>query len=143
MPNQTPLNPDALESAFDAVEHPAVTRDDMEDIVSDAVRAYLTVAQPEARCVERHSPDLVCDGCEPPTLAQPVVNSVEELDALRAGSVVRDRAGRVWTAFEPRVSMPGVEYYRWMCPDGGFIRRKGWFSGFPATVLYRPEDSDA
>ena len=119
--NQTPLNPDA---------HADVAR--MRGMVAEAIdnpgeSVHEFVSLPDLYQLLDH------------LAAPPVVNSVNELDALPAGSVVRDRHGRVWTSFEPRVSMPGVEYYRWMCPDGGFIRRKGWFSSFPATVLYRPE----
>lgn len=68
----------------------------------------------------------------------PTVDSDEELDALPVGSVIVDQQGRSWQAYVPKDMGYGVRQHRWMCPDGGFVRDKGFFGNLPATVLYTP-----
>ena len=115
MTNQPPLNPDALEDAADVIwmrahgEH-GVCRADRErgsyriavDAAEEAISAYLAVAQP-------------------------VVNSVEELDALPHGSVILN-------SLEEAVSKYGDDWY-----FPGIKHRFATVASLPARVLYRPE----
>jgi len=112
--NQPPLNPDALSRASDTISD----RYDgngyegtANEIAEDAIRAYLAVAQP-------------------------VVNSVEELDALPVGTVViingtmfqaddRDVYGTMWSRVRDIDA----------CSSESLA--------LPARVLYRPEANDA
>ena len=102
--NNTQLNPDARRAAFEAVQAidgPA-SIGSME-IVDAAVSAYLAVAKPE-------------------------VNSVEELDKLPVGTVLRDRIGWIWEIQDV----------------GEFITTGSEYDSYsqevnrPARVLYRP-----
>jgi len=128
MSDQAPLNEEALE-AMSRVMNPdawaTIDRHPDDDLTIMTKKAELSKAEKLAAAYLSAVPD-------------DIVTTLEELDALPAGSVIITRGGRVWTAFEPRVSF-GFEYCRWMCPDGGYVRDKGWFSNLPARVLYRPK----
>lgn len=113
----TPLNPEALEAMSRQIDpdwwqiidnYPGDIampryRKTVLDKAERYARAYLTAAVPETRCVERHSPDLVCDGCEPPTPAQPEVTEIEALiEAAAAGRKAK------WEAIKREVCNNGV-----------------------------------
>lgn len=124
MPNQTPLNPDALEAgarALLAVQQPEVSadyawnvqfdggREELRNEAAAAVSAYLAAALPE-------------------------VTSVEELNQLPAGTVARDSSGFVFEQItldrriKPQWVTTGSKYPVVIeCID------------FPVRVLYRPE----
>lgn len=105
--NQPPLNPDALRAAFEAVQAidgPA-SIGSME-VAEAAVSAYLAAAQP-------------------------VVNSVEELDQLPVGSVVLDRFD--YPHLKAMIALPEYLNLR----TGARITRTEFY--LPARVLYRPE----
>lgn len=111
--NQTPLNPDALEAAADAVIDASFGQELPEapiDLARAAVSAYLAVAQPE-------------------------VSSVEELEALPVDSVVLDRFD--YPHHKCAQSTPDFKNLR----TGHHISRLEFY--FPARVLYRPEVNDA
>lgn len=108
MTNQPPLNPDARRAAFEAVQAidgPA-SIGSME-VVDAAVSAYLTAAQP-------------------------VVNSVEELDALPPHTVIEEheQGHGVLIKRGPR-SWECLTHYVSGLPSGDI--------DLPARVLYRPE----
>ncbi|NQD40528.1 hypothetical protein [Glutamicibacter halophytocola] len=141
MPN-TQLNPDALEAAAKAllaVQQPEVSadyawnvqfedgRDELRNEASAAVSAYLAVAQP-------------------------VVNSVEELDALPVGTVIMATGGR-WNPGHPELFLKcGYAHAPWMAldpsdrDDGENLESSGavlrWRCDGEARVLYRPEVTD-
>lgn len=111
MSNQPPLNPDALaharSAAFDCWENGG----NMDDLAECAIEAYLAAAQPE-------------------------VNSVEELDALPAETVVIDahgfpyRRGRSFGTGHVG-DWEGIEYGELLETDT---------IEYPARVLYRPTE---
>ncbi|HJX77309.1 hypothetical protein [Glutamicibacter sp.] len=112
MPN-TPLNPDALETAAKATMGTVYGNLPTEEmhvaVARAAVSAYLAVAQP-------------------------VVNSVEELDKLPAGSVILDGDPCVLQMVE-KSSIVGSE---WAIANAEHIYTTGKIT-LPARVLYRPE----
>lgn len=115
--NQPPLNPDALDKAALAMCHYVVANREMGHGIRPvyhqyqsakaAVSAYLAVAQPE-------------------------VNSVEELDALPTGTVVRDSDGDVWERWIRSWKTIGVIHE--------FVGAEAII--LPASVLYCPEEND-
>ena len=126
----TPLNPDALEVAVRAFQKNAnaymqalYTSD---EVIEDAITAYLTAAQPE-------------------------VNSVEELDALPEGTVllVTDKRPGVgkssWELFsdvlELRSSDGELEPKAWASPayTTEYTCKSLWEISDQINVLYRPE----
>ncbi|GGJ74481.1 hypothetical protein [Glutamicibacter ardleyensis] len=142
MPDQTPLNPKALREGAAAIvefQHQGSpwkapwgdmgepTRAYISKQFAVGVSAYLTAAQSVARCKERHSPDLVCDGCEPPAPAPSVVNSV---DGLPDNTVIEDNVGDVGIIFNGHIWYPETNPLS--------IERVAKRYG-PFTIRYRPE----
>ena len=126
MPNQPPLNPDALaraQKAYDRSKHMFSS-----DPLRDAIDIYLAVAQP-------------------------VVDSVEELDALPHGTVIMATGGR-WNPSHPELFLKcGYSHAPWLAldpsdrDDGENLESSGavlrWRCDGEARVLYRPEVDDA
>lgn len=126
MPN-TPLNPDALEAAADAVIDASFGQELPEapiDLATAAVSAYLAVAQPE-------------------------VNTVEELDQLPHGAVIMATGGN-WNPEHPELFLKcGYKHAPWMAldpsdrDDGENLESSGavlrWRCDGEARVLHRPE----
>lgn len=120
----TPLNPAARRASFEAVQAidgPA-SIGSME-VVDVALSAYLAVAQPE-------------------------VNSVEELDALPHGTVIMATGGN-WNPEHPELFLKcGYKHAPWMAldpsdrDDGENLESSGavlrWRCDGEARVLYRP-----
>lgn len=114
MPNPTPLNPDALRDAILFVsDFCQIDTDNAEPIAQRAVTAYLEA------------------------VAQPVVNSVEELDKLPVGTVIQ-------SGEYPERRKFGL--YRKFSKESWLFSEDYDFRGLsitlPARVLYRPEVND-
>lgn len=146
----TPLNPDALEAAGEAI----ATRNGFgyaqfshKGDANAAVRAYLVslpVARLELTNAEWQEFQAIPDQgyshrawvdarlAERVATAQPVVNSVEELDALPTGTVVRDGDGDVWERWIRSWKTIGVIHE--------FVGAEAII--LPASVLYCPEEND-
>lgn len=104
--NQPPLNPDALAQAKAAAVDCRINGGSTEDVTECAVEAYLAVAQP-------------------------VVNSVEELDALPPESYVQG-----WDGFKHAKTHSGD----WvLCVEHTRGSHNSESIELPALVLYRPE----
>ena len=104
----TPLNPDALSHAKAAAVDCRINGGSTEDVAECAVEAYLAVAQPE-------------------------VNSVEELDALPLTSVVRTHHGWVYQ----------LRGFGWVATGlSDAVAHIDVLDFFPARVLYRPETTN-
>lgn len=103
---QTPLNPDALKAGLDAGHCAYVIGGDQDDVSRAAISGYLL------------------------SVAQPLVTSLEELDAMPDGSVVKDSVGEVY------VMTPYDEFWRvW----GNYKRFSSCEIVLPARVLWSPE----
>ena len=143
MTNQPLLNPDALEAAYEAVDHPAVTRDDMEDIVSDAVSAYLAAALPEVTSVEElhQLPHLttVLDGAGVVrTLIGTRCGDMMWADVYGEDGVIELPARVLYrpevTTMAERLKVRRIagQYWAWcvMTPQGRIIPKEGWLARF-------------
>ncbi|MNW35817.1 hypothetical protein D3C74_128190 [compost metagenome] len=109
MTNQTPLNPDALKAGHEAYR-----------------RAYYKAGDSLARCFEKGLSAYL-------TVAQPVVNSVEELDALPVGSLVRAGVREFYkTSYiaNPWVLSYGVDRFG-----------SDYLAKYPTEVIHRPEEA--
>ncbi|MGP9727927.1 hypothetical protein [Glutamicibacter sp. AOP3-A1-12] len=118
MSNQPPLNPDALEVACDAVIDASFGQELPEapiDLATAAVSAYLAVAQPE-------------------------VNSVEELDALPFNTVAAFTMFPLDRPVPFELSSINGTDKTWQQPGDGAAYPNSIMARYlPARVLYRPE----
>jgi len=79
------------------------------------------------KAIERMANKILAAGFRPPAR---VVTTVEELDALPEGTVIRDREGTVAESWD------GV----WHSSEGGCYGHE--ILALPATVLYEPEEDE-
>lgn len=139
MTNQPPLNPDALDAAAKALEERITT--DTADLEADGQMRLARRLEAQA-AVSAYL-----------AAAQPVVNSVEELDALPHGTVIMATGGR-WNPSHPELFLKcGYSHAPWMAldpsdrDDGENLESSGavlrWRCDGEARVLYRPEVNDA
>ncbi|MFJ2144385.1 hypothetical protein ACIOJF_03685 [Glutamicibacter sp. NPDC087831] len=140
--NQPPLNPDAIEAGAKALflrerkyHTPSIECPEppnWEDLTETSMEHY----RGNARAVL--------------AVAQPVVNSVEELDALPHGTVIMATGGR-WNPGHPELFLKcGYAHAPWMAldpsdrDDGENLESSGavlrWRCDGEARVLYRPVD---
>lgn len=103
---QTQLNPEAVRAGSHAGHYAYSTGGDVEDVVQASIYAYAQA------------------------VAQPLVTSLEELDAMPDGSVVKDSVGEVY------IMTPYDEFWRvW----GNYKRFSSCEIVLPARVLHLPE----
>ncbi|MGP5391519.1 hypothetical protein [Glutamicibacter arilaitensis] len=123
MTNPTPLNPDALEAAAKSLdvnynpEQWPVMASMMRDYAEAAVSAYLAVAQP-------------------------VVNSMEELEALPVGSVILSESYQ-YSLTVPNYPVVFQKLYTQEWHRGGRLADTHPEIIIPARVIYQPEVDDA
>lgn len=112
----TPINPDALENAADIIW----MRGNTEDGICDSDRERGSYKNAMSAANEAVSAYLA--------VAQPVVNSAEELNALPVGTHLADSDGEYLTVVSGAIA----------CSDGQEYDAFSLQRSLPATVLYLP-----
>lgn len=84
--------------------------------------------------------EIVSRGWRPPAHT---VTTVEELDALPDGTIIRDALGDTWTLYEgldDGIDPDDPTNYRWAIGLNG--NYPTYVTALPATVLYEPEEGE-
>lgn len=133
MPDQTTLNSDALETAATKV-YPHHWNGDLESKLAQLPQFTQAQATESASRIRAEKLDEMRDHVSAYlAVAQPVVKSVAELDALPVGSLVRTASGREYYK-SPQIEYP---WSQGRDHDRSSSRHLNHYG--PVTVVHRPE----